>query len=233
MKNGYPKHFVDITINKFGKKNYPSTQSNEVCTVVIPYVKGISVKFNHIGNKYNIKTIFKTKHTLRNIFIRTKPDTKSQLRIRHCFYSIPCECGRSYIGEMSRPLGIHIKEHKHNLKQGLLEKSKLTQHSYEEGYRIKWDEAKAIQKEQNTTYRKCKESDHMAYLENTISQPQPGVVTFLAAHHQRRDKKDTGKWDMWIVSSFSSLFNVVVFLTNFRRPPPPSSFVILFFIVIS
>jgi hypothetical protein len=65
-KNGYPKHFVDTTINIFEKKNYPSTQSKEACTVVIPYVKGISDKFKRIGNKYNIKTIFKTKHTLRN-----------------------------------------------------------------------------------------------------------------------------------------------------------------------
>jgi predicted GIY-YIG superfamily endonuclease len=74
--------------------------------------------------------------------------------MRHCIYSIPCECGRSYIGETNRWLGIRIKEHKHNLKQGLLEKSKLAQHSYEEGHRIKWDEAKAIQKEPNTIYRK-------------------------------------------------------------------------------
>jgi hypothetical protein len=32
------------------------------------------------------------------------------------------------------------------------------------------DEAKAIQKEPNTIYRKYKESAHMAYLENTTSQ---------------------------------------------------------------
>jgi hypothetical protein len=91
---------------------------------------------------------------------------------------IPCECGRSYIGETSRPLGIRIKEHKHNLKQGLLEKSKLAQHSHEEGHRIKWDEAKAIQKEPNTTYRKYKESAHMAYVENTIIQPSLELSPF-------------------------------------------------------
>jgi hypothetical protein len=45
---------------------------------------------------------------------------------------------------MSRPLEVRIKEHKHTLKQGLLEKSKLAQHAEEEGHRIKWDEAKAI-----------------------------------------------------------------------------------------
>jgi hypothetical protein len=70
-----PGGFVDTTINKFGKKNYPSTQSKEACTVVISNVKGISDKFKRIGNKYNIKNIFKTKHTLRNVFVRNKPDT--------------------------------------------------------------------------------------------------------------------------------------------------------------
>jgi hypothetical protein len=53
-------------------------------------------------------------------------------------------------------LGVRIREHKHNLKQGLLEKLKLAQHAYEEGYRIKWDEAKAIQKEPVTVHRKYK-----------------------------------------------------------------------------
>jgi hypothetical protein len=39
--------------------------------------------------------------------------------------------------------------------------------------RIKWDEAKAIQKEPNTIYRK-----YMAYLENTISQPSLEMSPF-------------------------------------------------------
>jgi hypothetical protein len=68
-KNGYPEHSVDTAINKFGNKNYPSTQSKAACTVVIPYVKGISDKFKCNGNKYNIKAIFKTKHALHNVFV--------------------------------------------------------------------------------------------------------------------------------------------------------------------
>jgi hypothetical protein len=92
-KNCYPKHFVDTTINKFGKKNYPSTQSKEACTVVIPYVKGISDKFKGIGNKYNIKTIFKTKHMLHNVFVQTKPDTKSQQQINIAFIVFPVNVG--------------------------------------------------------------------------------------------------------------------------------------------
>jgi hypothetical protein len=33
-------------------------------------------------------------------------------------------------------LEVRIKEHKYNLTQGLLEKSKLAQHAYEEGHKI-------------------------------------------------------------------------------------------------
>jgi hypothetical protein len=43
---------------------------------------------------------------------------------------------------------------------------------------MKWDEAKAIQKEPNTTYRKYNESAHMAYLENTSSQPSLELSPF-------------------------------------------------------
>jgi hypothetical protein len=58
-----------------------------------------------------------------------------------------------YIGETSRPLEVRIKEHKYNMTQGLLEKSKLAQHAYEENHRIFWKEAKVFQIEPNTTYK--------------------------------------------------------------------------------
>jgi hypothetical protein len=75
------------------------------------------------------------------------------------------------VTETSRPLEVCIKEHKYNLTQGLLEKSKLAQHAHEEGHRICWKEVKVLQIEPNTTYRKYKESAHMSLLDHPISQP--------------------------------------------------------------
>jgi hypothetical protein len=72
-------------------------------------------------------------------------------------------------------LEVCIKEHKYNLTQGLLEKSKLAQHANEEGHKICWSEAKVLQIEPNTTYRKYKESTHMSLLDRLISQPSLGV----------------------------------------------------------
>jgi hypothetical protein len=117
----------------------------------------------------SIKTLFKTRQTPRSMLTRTRPYRKVQ-DMRQCIYSIPCECGRQYIGETGRPLGIQIGEHMNNLKQGLMEKSRLAKHACEEGLRIQWKEAKAAQIETNIC-RKYKEAAHMACMTNPISQP--------------------------------------------------------------
>jgi hypothetical protein len=87
----------------------------------IPYVEGVSEKFKRIGNRHNIRMIFKTIHTLRSLLMKTRPGRDPQ-QTAQCIYSIPCECGRSYIGETGRPLAVRIREHR----QGLLEKIKIS-----------------------------------------------------------------------------------------------------------
>jgi hypothetical protein len=63
------------------------------------------------------------------------------------------------------------REHRHNLQQDLLEKSELAQHAYEEGHKVGWDDARILEIESNSRYRKYKESAHMACLTNPTSQP--------------------------------------------------------------
>jgi hypothetical protein len=88
----------------------------------------------------------------------------------HCFNSISCEYGRNNFIKTGRQLAVGLREYRHNLKEGLLEKSKLPQHSYEEGHGVGWDEARILEIESNRRYRKYKQSTHMAYLTNRISQ---------------------------------------------------------------
>jgi predicted GIY-YIG superfamily endonuclease len=64
---------------------------------------------------------------------------RDPLQMAQCIYSIPCECGRSYIGETSEPLAMRLREHRHNFQQSLLEKSKLAQHAYEYDHRVSWE----------------------------------------------------------------------------------------------
>jgi hypothetical protein len=72
-----------------------------------PYVKIVSEKFKRIGNRYNIRTIFKTKHKFRSSVMNIRPERDTQ-QTAQCVYSIPCECGRSYIGETGRPLAVRL-----------------------------------------------------------------------------------------------------------------------------
>jgi hypothetical protein len=46
------------------------------------------------------------------------------------------DVGEAMVGERGRPLATHLSEHRHNLRKGLSEKSKLAQHAYEEGHRV-------------------------------------------------------------------------------------------------
>jgi hypothetical protein len=87
-----------------------------------------------------------------------------------CVYSIPYECGRSYIRETGRPLVVQLMN-TGTISEGPLEKSKLAQHAYEEGHRVGWDEARILEIESNSRYRKYKELIHMACLTNPLSQP--------------------------------------------------------------
>jgi hypothetical protein len=85
--------------------------------VYIPHVKVVSEKFKGIRKRYNIRMIFKTKHTLKSSLMKTKQE-RDPRQTTQCVYSIPYECGSSYIGETGRPLAVQLREHRHNLKEG-------------------------------------------------------------------------------------------------------------------
>jgi hypothetical protein len=148
MLNVYPKEFVDSVTKP--SVNRPTSDTVYQGTVAIMYVKGISEKFRRIGNRFSLRTIFKTKHTLRGTLMKTGPGRDAQLT-KQCVYNIPCDYDRCCIGETCRPLEVCIKEHKYNLTQGLLEKLKLAQHAYEEGHKICWNKARVLQTEPNAT----------------------------------------------------------------------------------
>jgi predicted GIY-YIG superfamily endonuclease len=93
--------------------------------------------------------------------MKTRPE-RDPKQTAVCTYSIPCECGRSYIGETGRTLAVRLREHRHSLKEGRLEKSKLVQRAYE---------ARIFETENNSRNRKYKELTHMVCSTNPISQP--------------------------------------------------------------
>jgi hypothetical protein len=189
MVNEYPQEFAD-SIMKPSSSNRPSSDTIFQGTIIVPHVKGISEKFRHIGNRFNVRTIFKTKHTIRGALMKTGRARDAQ-QTKQCVYSIPCDCGRCYIGETSRPLEVCIKEHKYDLTQCLLGKSNLAQYAYEEGHKICCKEEKVLQIELNTAYSKYKERAHISLIAHPISQPSKGmspIWTLIIATEVRKQQ---------------------------------------------
>jgi hypothetical protein len=185
MLNEYLKEFVDYVM-KPSTRNCPSSDTIYQGTVIIPYVKGTAEKFRYIVNRFNLRTIFKTKNTLHGTLVETGPVRDAQ-QMKQFVYSIPCDGGRCYTGETSRPLEVRIKEHKYNLTQGLLEKSKLAQHAYEEGHEICWNEAKVLQTAQHHTQEIEEIRPHVSARPSNQS-TQFGYLSHMDPHYHSRSQ---------------------------------------------
>jgi hypothetical protein len=70
---------------------HPEEMRKPLGITFIPYVKGIS-ECRCIGDCYNIKTVIKTKHTHRDMLMRSG-QARSSPQMADCICSIPCECG--------------------------------------------------------------------------------------------------------------------------------------------
>ena len=63
-------------------------------------------------------------------------------------YSIPCSCGKSYVGQTGRSVTSRLKEHKRAILHRDTEKSAVAEHAYsEDGHQILIDETQVLAKE--------------------------------------------------------------------------------------
>ena len=85
---------------------------------------------------------------------------------KNCIYKIPCECGKFYIGESSRPLDTRINEHQNYIKNKQFEKSQICKHAWDYGHRIQFQNTSILHKEENNSRRKIKESALILLNEN-------------------------------------------------------------------
>jgi hypothetical protein len=116
--------------------------------------------------------------------------------------AFPVNVAEATLAKQAEPLAMQFHEHRHNLRESLLEKSKLAQHACEEGHRVGWDEGRILDIESNSMYMKYKELAPVACLTNPISQPSvdflpsgsPLLAMKLAAHREDQYDLTDSSW---------------------------------------
>ena len=93
--------------------------------------------------KFNIRVVFKSGQTLRSMLTKVK-DTLPLGKQSNVVYRIPCSCGQVYIGETKRRLETRLKEHRDACERGMMEKSAVAEHAWENHHPIDWEETTVL-----------------------------------------------------------------------------------------
>jgi predicted GIY-YIG superfamily endonuclease/flagellar basal body rod protein FlgC len=198
VNNRYPRKLIRNIDRKRKQKKSTVDQEKEEnkkpdALVVIPYVPDLSEKIIRLGARANIRVVCKSGDTLRTRLVKFKPRQETNKEV---IYSIPCQCGKEYIGETGRPLTTRVKEHRAALKKGETATSKLVEHAWNTEHDFLWDKAKPIGRETRWKARKCHEALEI-YMggDNVISAPSMDVdpvwYTTLDELKKTRKKKES------------------------------------------
>ncbi|KYN41474.1 hypothetical protein ALC56_04115, partial [Trachymyrmex septentrionalis] len=152
LRNGYPLQFLFKTINNriktlSRKKNFDTinehnlnsnmtTSTEKKKFFTIPYLKGMSEKFNIALNKFQFELVYKPMNNL-NRFIKTGKDKIKKKELSNVVYQINCkDCDYSYVGQTKRKLKTRLKEHINDLKKPVNSLSVISNHRIDTDHAI-------------------------------------------------------------------------------------------------
>jgi hypothetical protein len=76
--SAYPTWFIDSVINRSKRSVCLKKEVQPLGFVTINYMSGVSEKLKSVASWYNLRTVFKTRHILRNPLMRTRPNRAPQ-----------------------------------------------------------------------------------------------------------------------------------------------------------
>ena len=140
QENGYKLSEINRAIKP--RITQPREEKEVLGMAVLPYVEDITVRISRLLSKKGIKTVFTPTAKISQL-LRNPKDKRDPLATTG-IYSIPCECGKVYIGMTSRSIKTRICEHQRHLRLGQPERSAVAEHAISNQHAIMFGQAKVI-----------------------------------------------------------------------------------------
>jgi len=168
-ENNYPHAFttryINIAIDEFHNGKTKPEISNDTKFLPLPYINTKSKMLSKILKPFNIVPTF-CNNNKNNLAFSNKKSKTNITDKSNIVYSIPCECGKQYIGTTSQKLNNRLTQHKsdNKLKPNA---TALSIHSNQFLHKFDYTKTKVLDSEPNYNKRLISEAIHIKFNNNS------------------------------------------------------------------
>jgi hypothetical protein len=146
---------INSNSNINNAKNQNDNKQNTDYSLCLPYVPGLKVLKRKLEKKLKIKLYFSYPNKLQSYFNRSMKTPSNSI-----IYQIPCECGKTYVGQTKVGINNRMKQHYKSIVDDKNKNLEMIKHHQDMKYQCLFDVDKAfiIEEEKDYWKRRIKES---------------------------------------------------------------------------
>lgn len=154
LQNGYTKQVISKAIRESAKINEEAEKEKKE-KVFLPYVAGVSEIIQRKLRPHNLEAVFKPYKKIGDMMESTKDKFWLQ---ESGVYSLPCDCGKAYIGQTGKKIVTRLGQHLADYKHRRTKTSAVAKHGEECRGQLMFDKASCLARETNLDRRLIREA---------------------------------------------------------------------------